>query len=66
MVIERIEIHNAADLIAAIEKMTGGPIVTSQVYLYGDEGAAITLAEMEQETLSDGSVVFNLWLSSAG
>lgn len=63
--IEHIEFSTAAQMIAAIERLTGKQIRLDEIYvkdLCGDELSEVAL---EQETLSDGSVVFNLVLSQA-
>jgi sialic acid synthase SpsE len=63
--IEHIEFQTAAQLIAAIEKLAGSALKLDEIYvkdLCGDELSEVAL---EQETLSDGSLVFNLVLSEA-
>ena len=62
--IEHIEFQTAAQLIAAIEKLAGS-LRLDEVYVKDLVGDEITEVALEQETLSDGSVVFNLVLSQA-
>lgn len=64
MTIEHIEFSTVAQLIAAIEKLTPG-LRLDQVYLRDICGDELTEVALEQDTLSDGSVVFNLVLSQA-
>ena len=63
--IEYIEFQTAAQLIAAIEKLAGKAIRLDEVYVKDLCGDELTEVALEQETLSDGSVVFNLVLSEA-
>lgn len=65
MVIQRIEFQTAAQLIKAIEDSTGGLVSLDEVYLKDVEGNEISQLEVEQEVLSDKSVVFNVILSEA-
>ncbi len=62
--IEHIEFQTAAQLIAAIEKLAG-PVRLDEIYLKDIEGNELSEVALEQETLFDGSVVFNLVLSEA-
>lgn len=62
---ERIEFQTAAQLIAAIEKLTGGLINLEEIYVKDVDGVELGLLELEQEVLSDGSIVFNLILSES-
>ena len=62
--IEHIEFQTAADLIAAIEKLAG-PINLSEIYMKDIDGNDLSEIALEQETLSDNSVVYNLILSEA-
>lgn len=64
MTVAHIEFQTAAQLIAAIEKVTG-PLRLDEVYVKDLAGDDLTEVALEQETLSDGSVVFNLVLSQA-
>lgn len=59
---ETIEFHTAAQLVAAIQKLAGGILSLDQVYLKSNEGEEFGALSLEQETLSDGSVAFNLIL----
>ena len=61
-VTERIEFQNAAQLIAAIEKLAGGMIRLGAIYIKDATGNELSQVSLEQETLSDGSVAFNLIL----
>lgn len=63
--IEYIEFQTAAQLIAAIEKLVGKQIRLDEIYLKDITGSELSEVALEQETLSDGSVVFNLILSEA-
>lgn len=63
--VEYIEFQTAAQLIAAIEKLAGSQIRLDEIYLKDLAGDDLTEVALEQETLSDGSVVFNLVLSEA-
>ncbi len=63
--VEYIEFQTAAQLIAAIEKLAGSQIRLDEIYLKDLAGDNLTEVALEQETLSDGSVVFNLVLSEA-
>lgn len=63
MIVERVEFQTAAQLVAALEKMAGGILRLDEVYLKDAQLAELSLLELEQETLSDGSVVFNMILS---
>jgi hypothetical protein len=65
MIIASIEFQTAAQFIAAIEKLAGKQIRLDEIYLKDLTGAELTEVALEQETLSDGSVVFNLVLSEA-
>lgn len=61
-----IEFSTAAQLIAAIEKLTSKQIRLDEIYVKDLVGDPLTEVALEQENLSDGSVVFNLVLSEAG
>lgn len=63
--VEYIEFTTAAQLIAAIEKLAGKALRLDEIYIKDLAGDDITEVALEQETLSDGSVVFNLILSEA-
>ena len=63
--VEYIEFQTAAQLIAAIEKLAGKAINLDHVYVKDLVGDELSEVALEQETLSDGSVVFNLVLSEA-
>ena len=63
--VEHIEFQTAAQLIAAIEKLAGAALRLDEVYVKDLAGDELTEVALEQETLSDGSVVFNLVLSQA-
>lgn len=62
--VEHIEFQTAAQLIAAIEKLAGN-LRLDEVYVKDLTGDDLTEVALEQETLSDGSVVFSLVLSEA-
>lgn len=62
--VEHIEFQTAAQLIVAIEKLCGS-VRLDEVYLKDLAGDELSEVALEQETLSDGSVVFNLVLSEA-
>ncbi len=62
--VEHIEFQTAAQLIAAIEKLAVG-VRLDEIYLKDIEGNELSEVSLEQESLSDGSVVFNLMLSEA-
>lgn len=62
--VEYVEFTTAAQLIAAIEKLCVG-LKLDEVYLKDIGGDDLSEVALEQETLSDGSVVFNLMLSEA-
>lgn len=59
-----IEFNTAAELIAAIEKLTGS-LRLDEVYVTDITGDELTEVALEQETLADGTVVFNLVLAEA-
>lgn len=63
-ILEHIEFSTVAQFLAAIEKLTPG-LRLDKVYLRDLCGDELTDVALEQETLSDGSVVFNLVLSQA-
>lgn len=63
--IAHLEFNTAAQLIAAIEKMAGGVLRLDAIYVKDLAGDNLTEVALEQETLSDGSLVFNLVLSEA-
>lgn len=63
--IEHIEFQTAAQLIAAIEKLAGSALKLDEVYVKDLAGDDLTEVALEQETLSDGSIVFNIVLSEA-
>jgi len=63
--IEHIEFQTAAQLIAAIEKLAGGVLRLDQIYVKDLTGEELSEVALEQETLSDGSIAFNLILSEA-
>ena len=63
--VEHIEFQTAAQLIAAIEKLAAGSLKLDEIYIKDLEGNELSEVALEQETLSDGSVVFNLVLSEA-
>ncbi len=63
--IEHIEFSTAAQLIAAIEKLAGKAIRLDEIYVKDLAGDELSEVALEQETLSDGSIVFNLVLSEA-
>lgn len=63
--VEYIEFNTAAQLIAAMERLTGGQIRLDAIYLKDLNGDYLTEVALEQEVLTDGSVVFNLVLSEA-
>lgn len=63
--IEHIEFQTAADLIAAIERLAGKTLNLDAIYVKDLAGDELSEVALEQETLSDGSVVFNLVLSEA-
>lgn len=65
MTIEHIEFQTAAQLIAAIEKLAGGIVKLDEMYVKDLNDNDLSEVALEQETLSDGSVVFNLVLSEA-
>lgn len=62
--VEYKEFQTAAQLIEAIEKLCGS-IRLDEVYVKDLAGDDLTEVALEQETLSDGSVVFNLVMSEA-
>lgn len=64
MTIEYREFTTVAQFIAAAQKLCVG-INLDMVYLKDLAGDDLTEVALEQETLSDGSVVFNLVLSEA-
>lgn len=66
MNIDQIEFQTAAELIAALERFAGGVVGLHEVYIKEADGGPLTKATLEQETLTDGSVVFNVILSEAG
>ena len=64
---ERKEIQTVADLVTAIEKMTGPGIARlDEMYIKDFMGDEINEVCLEQETLSDGSVAFNICLGYVG
>lgn len=65
MTITHIEFQTAAQLIAAIQKLAGGVLSLDEIYVQDLAGDDLTEVALRQETLSDGSVVFNLVLSEA-
>ena len=65
MTIEHIEFQTAAQLIVAIEKLAGNILRLDEIYVKDLVGEELTEIALEQETLSDGSVVFNFVLSEA-
>lgn len=66
MIVHRATFQTAAQLIKAIDEARGGVLSLDEVYLTDVEGNYLTLLEVEQETLSDGSAVFNFILSEEG
>lgn len=60
--IGHIEFQTAAQLIAAIEHLTGKVLRLDEIYVKDLAGDDLTEVALEQETLSDDSVVFNLVL----
>lgn len=63
---DRIEFQTAAQLIAAIEKLAGGIVRLDEMYVKDVDGHELDEVTLEQETLSDGSVAFNIVISTAG
>lgn len=63
---ERIEFQTAAQLVAAIERMAAGVIRLDEMYVKDADGNELDEITLEQETLSDGSVAFNIVISTAG
>jgi len=65
--VEHIQFKTAAQLIAAIEKLSdkAGKDLKDQMYVKDLDGYYLTEIALEQETLTDGSIVFNLVLSEA-
>lgn len=63
--VERIEFQTAAQLIAAIERLAGKELRLDEVYVKDLTGCELTEVALEQETLTDNSVVFNLVLAQA-
>jgi hypothetical protein len=61
-----IQFQTVGQLIAAIKKLSGGMLRLDEIYVRDLEGNELSEVSLEQETLSDGSVVFNLVLSEAG
>lgn len=62
--VEYKEFTTVAQFIAAVEKLTPN-IRLEEIYMKDICGDDLTEVALEQETLSDGSVVFNLVLSEA-
>lgn len=63
--VTHIEFSTAAQLIAAMQRIAGGVINLDEVYVKDLNGDELSEVALEQDTLSDGSVVFNLILSEA-
>ena len=66
MIVERIEFQTAAQLIAAIERIAGGILDLETLYVKDVEDNYIGQVELEQETLTDGSIAYNIILSEGG
>jgi hypothetical protein len=62
---ERKQFQTVADLIAVLESFSA-VIRLDEMYVQDFEGRELDTVELVQETLSDGSVVFNVNLSSEG
>lgn len=65
VLVERKQFTNAAKLVAILEGFGVGWHL-DQMYIQDFEGRELDTVELVQETLSDGSVVFNINLSSEG
>jgi hypothetical protein len=65
MLVETIEFQTAAQLITAIEKLAGGLLSLDEMYVKDFNGDELSEVSLEQETLSDGSVAYNLILVEA-
>lgn len=65
LITERIEFQTAAQLVAAIEKLAGGLIRLDEMYVSGTDGE-LGVVMLEQETLSDRSVAFNIVIDAVG
>lgn len=65
MIVEHAEFQTAAQLIVAIEKLAGNALRLDEIYVKDLAGDELSEVALEQETLSDGSGVFNLVLSEA-
>lgn len=61
---ERKQFQTVAQLIAVLEGFSA--VGLDEVYVQDYEGRELDTVELVQETLSDGSVVFNVNLSSEG
>lgn len=65
IIADGIDFANVAQLICAIEDLTPSHIIRREhMYVLNQEGEELTNVSLEQETLSDGSIVFNLILST--
>jgi hypothetical protein len=62
--VESIEFQTAAQLIAALEKLSTG-LALDEMYVQNCDGEELGEVSLEQEVLSDGSVAFNVVLSVA-
>ena len=62
-IVDRSDFTNLAILMSTIEKMLGGLVNPNQVYIKDIDGEELGEVELEQETLSDGSVTYNIILS---
>jgi hypothetical protein len=65
-----IEFQTVEQLLNGITRLIGAwkpftSIHLNEIYVKDIDGNELTLVELEQETLSDGSTVFNLVLSEA-
>lgn len=63
--VSHIEFSTAAQMIKAIEKIAGKQVNLDETYVKDLVGDDLTEVALEQETLSDVSVVFNIVLSEA-
>ncbi len=62
---ERKQFQTVAQLVAILESF-GATVALDEMYIQDFEGRELDSVELLQETLSDGSIVFNVSISSDG
>ena len=63
---ERATFQTARQLITALERMAVPGSTLDEMYVQDCDGVELDTVELMQESLSDGSVVFNIVLSTEG